>query len=522
VLRPGELLGAYKLIDRIGAGGMGEVWKAEDPRLGRVVAIKILPPAVANDAEAMLRMQREARTAAQLYHPNIATIHSIEEHDGRMFIVMEYVQGEPLTKLIAARRLSEADVCRIGRGVADALAEAHEHGIIHRDIKPDNIIVNGPRVKVLDFGIAKRIGLETTSSDAPTAFVTQQGMIVGTVHYMSPEQALGKPLDARTDIFSLGIVLYEAVSGKLPFAGETITETITQIVRDEPPPIVSASPGMRALIERCLRKSRDQRFASAAELRAALDALQSGAATELYTSPTVVRPIAPAPPTVIEPKPRRGLAWLWIAIAVLVVGGLAALWAARQKPKPKPVSVAATTAPKPAPVVAEPKPSPAQATVTVIEEARKPEPAPEPQVTKSEPPPPPPPAAAQPNPYDAGMASLAAGNPSDARQRFREAVDLDPNNAKAHFRLGEIAMFNRNFDHARDELRKALEHREQLDNREREFAMLCMAISSGERMRAQLIGRDLGRRYPNDPELTRIRDEFAAEEQPFAHRRRPR
>jgi serine/threonine-protein kinase len=536
VLRPGELLGAYKLIDRIGAGGMGEVWKAEDPRLGRIVAIKILPPAVASDAEAMLRMQREARTAAQLYHPNIATIHSIEEHDGRLFIVMEYVQGEPLTKLIAARRLSEADVCRIGRGVADALAESHEHGIIHRDIKPDNIVVNGARVKVLDFGIAKRIGLETTSSDAPTAFVTQQGMIVGTVHYMSPEQALGKPLDARTDIFSLGIVLYEAVSGKLPFAGETITETITQIVRDEPPAIANATPGMRAIIERCLRKSRDERFASAADLGAALDALQSGASTELYTAPTVVRPIPPAPVTVVERKPRRSLAWLWIAIAVLVVGGL--LWAARQKPKAVPVAAAA----------AAPKPAPAQAVVTVVDSAPAQEPSSGPSLRSGPPSPaaagdgqprpspaaagegprsggegtPAPPPTPQANPYDAGMASLAAGNPSDARQRFREAVDLDPNNAKAHFRLGEIAMFNRNFDHARDELRKALERREQLDPRERELAVLCMAISSGERMRAQLIGRDLNRRYPNDPELMRIRDEFAGEEQPFAHRRRPR
>src|SRR5712691_4562135 len=235
MVRADENLGAYRLIERIGAGGMGEVWKAEDPRLGRTVAIKILPASISADAEALARMRREARTAAQLYHPNIATIHSIEEDGERLFIVMEYVAGEPLTKLIQRRAMSEADVCRVGRGVAEALAEAHEKGIVHRDIKPDNIIVNGQRVKVLDFGIAKRVGVESSTSESPTAFMTQQGIIVGTVHYMSPEQALGKPLDARTDIFSLGVVLYQAATGRLPFHGETITETITQIVRDEPP-----------------------------------------------------------------------------------------------------------------------------------------------------------------------------------------------------------------------------------------------------------------------------------------------
>src|SRR5205823_54415 len=191
---PDQLLGTYRLIEKIGAGGMGEVWKAEDTRLGRTVAIKILPQAVTADTEAIARMRREARTAAQLYHANIATIHSFEEAEGRIFIVMEYVAGEPLTHLIRRGPMNEADVCRIGRGVADALAEAHEKGIVHRDIKPDNIIVNGNRVKVLDFGIAKRVGVETTTPDSPTGFVTQQGMILGTINYMSPEQALGKPL----------------------------------------------------------------------------------------------------------------------------------------------------------------------------------------------------------------------------------------------------------------------------------------------------------------------------------------
>ncbi|MGZ7081476.1 MAG: serine/threonine-protein kinase, partial [Thermoanaerobaculia bacterium] len=217
MLQPGQNLGTYQLIARNGAGGMGEVWKAEDTRLGRMVAIKILPPAIASHPDALARMRREARTAAQLNHPHLATIHSFEQDGDLTFIVMELVEGEPLTARIARGPMPEVEISRIGRGVADALSEAHAKGVVHRDIKPDNIIVTDSRVKVLDFGIAKRIGLETTASEAPTAFITQQGLILGTVHYMSPEQAMGKPVDARTDLFSLGVVLYQMATGKQPF-----------------------------------------------------------------------------------------------------------------------------------------------------------------------------------------------------------------------------------------------------------------------------------------------------------------
>src|SRR5216684_2907387 len=224
MLTPDQHLGPYRLISRVGKGGMGEVWRAEDSRLGRTVAIKVLPPSFVADVEATARLKREARTAAQLYHPSIATIHSIEQDGDHIFIVEEFVEGEPLTKVISRGGLSETEICRIVRAVADALAEAHAKGIVHRDIKPDNIIVNGNRVKVLDFGIAKQVGVEGASAaDTPTAaFVTQQGMILGTIHYMSPEQALGKAIDGRTDVFSLGVVLYEMATGRRPFAGETI------------------------------------------------------------------------------------------------------------------------------------------------------------------------------------------------------------------------------------------------------------------------------------------------------------
>src|SRR5438270_9412426 len=159
MLAPDQHLGPYRLIARVGAGGMGEVWRAEDTRLGRVVAIKVLPPSVLADVEATARLKREARTAAQLYHPSIATIHSIEQDGDHIFIVEEFVEGESLTQVIKRGGLSESEICRIARAVADALAEAHAKGIVHRDIKPDNIIVAGSRVKVLDFGIAKQVGV---------------------------------------------------------------------------------------------------------------------------------------------------------------------------------------------------------------------------------------------------------------------------------------------------------------------------------------------------------------------------
>jgi len=492
VLTPGQKLGVYQLIEPLGAGGMGEVWKAEDPRLGRTVAIKILSPKIAADHESILRMQREARTAAQLYHPNIATIHSIEEDDGRLFIVMEYVPGDSLAKLIHGGKLTELDVCRIGKGVAEALAEAHEKGIVHRDIKPDNIIVNGQRVKVLDFGVAKRVGFESTiSADAATDFVTQQGMIVGTVFYMSPEQALGKQLDARSDFFSLGVVLYEAITGRQPFGGETITETITQIVRDEPPPLAQSnpavSPGLTAIIGKCLRKKREERFASAAELSAALDHQLARASTEMFTAPTMVKPIPAAPPTVRDvpaPAPRKSHGWVWaVAIAAVLLIALAAAWA-RQRQTPAPVVAATTTTAAP--------PAPAQTAVSVtapppVIEEQRPNPAPMPVTETHAPPPqvPPPPPM------------------------------LD---ARTHFHLGEEAVINHDFGTGSHELQMALDHAADLTDRERRLAELCLAIAADDRFHAGELGREFHRIYGNDPEFERIRQSYAEEHpQPGHH-----
>jgi serine/threonine-protein kinase len=547
MIAPDQMLGAYKLLGRVGAGGMGEVWKAEDTRLGRIVAVKILPQQIASDTEAIARMRREARTAAGLYHPNIATIHSFEEAEGQTFIVMEFVDGEPLSKLIARGPLQESEVCRIGRGVAEALSEAHEQGIVHRDIKPDNIIVRDQRVKVLDFGIAKRVGVESIASDDPTAFVTQQGMIVGTVHYMSPEQALGKPLDARTDLFSLGIVLYQAATGRLPFHGETVTETITRIVRDEPePPRVanpSITPALALLIERCLKKNREERIGSAKELSSQLERLASVAPTEPMTAAITGAMTAPLPAskTVIDPAaaPPKKRMHKWPLIAIIfgpvIALGLAFVAMHRGEPQRVVSAPAATASAKPsttslavtAPTTA-PTTEPASVATTVLSETKAPAPVSTTHSTEAAAPPStntaPPPAAtdstessaaAHATPgaeqlYAQGLDLFVNGKGQEARRYFNEAIRADPRNAKAHFRLGEIALLNRNFDHASDQFTRALANGDHLEPREHSLCDLGLAITHDDRLEANRIAREIRDQNPGDPDLAAIQNRFGA------------
>jgi serine/threonine protein kinase len=247
---------------------MGEVWRAEDTKLLRQVAIKILPAQLASDAEWKERFLREARTVAQLNHPNIATIYGIDQQGDLLFIAMELIEGQSLAEVMTKGPMIPAEAVRVAIHVCDGLSEAHAKGIIHRDIKPDNIILSPRFVKVLDFGIAKQIGGTADPS------LTQGGMVVGTPHYMSPEQALGRAVDARTDIFSLGVVMYEMLSGSKPFLGDAVTEVLLRIVMNEPLDIGQAAPGITPtladIIRRCMQKQAENRFQDCDELRTVL------------------------------------------------------------------------------------------------------------------------------------------------------------------------------------------------------------------------------------------------------------
>ena len=562
MLSPDQRLGPYRLIERVGAGGMGEVWRAEDSRLGRVVAIKVLPPSVVADVEATARLRREARTAAQLYHPSIATIHSIEQDGDHIFIVEEFVEGESLTKVIKGGGLAEAEICRIARAVADALAEAHAKGIVHRDIKPDNIIVSGNRVKVLDFGIAKQVGV---SGAAPETFVTQQGMILGTIHYMSPEQALGKTMDGRTDVFSLGVVLYEMATGRRPFAGETITETMTQIIRDEPTEAVlvnpGVSPGMNEIIQHALRKNPAERF-TAADLVAALDAQIGRARTALYTSaqsnaPTVAATVAAAEPTLrtgsqlqtvqeAAPPRRRSAVPVVIAVMVVVVAAAAAVVAMRRAETKAPATQ--TVAPKsqlaaPPSTTAVSVTAPSDATIVETTTATRTTTAPTTLSRTTAPPPlsvkqlePAPkaltsatagggptlvPAVPQPAPvqaeaaepkadtlYATAMTQFLGGDGQEARKTLHRVLKQDSHYAKAHFRLGEIALFNRNFGYAAEELQQALGDVDRLDSREEQLTRLSLAITRHNKVECERRAVTIWQRWPDDADLTRMHTLF--------------
>jgi len=299
-MMPGTKVGPYEVLSAIGAGGMGEVYRAHDPKLGRDVAIKVLPEAFARDAERMARFQREAKVLASLNHPNIATIHGLEDSGDTHALVMELVEGPTLADRIKAGPIPVDESIRIARQIADALEYAHERGIIHRDLKPANVkVTNDDAVKVLDFGLAKALEGDPSSMDISTSptisrMATQAGVLLGTAAYMSPEQAKAKTVDRRADIWAFGCVLYEVLTGKQAFKGETVTESLAAVIMKDPDwsQLPAATPiRVRVLLQRCLQKDPKQRLRDIGDARISLDEVLAGAPEPAASLVAVGRPV---------------------------------------------------------------------------------------------------------------------------------------------------------------------------------------------------------------------------------------
>src|SRR5688572_490156 len=323
-LASGSRLGPYEIVALLGAGGMGEVYRARDPRLGREVAVKVLPEKLAADPDALARFEREAKAVAALSHPNILGIYDIGLDGGATYAAMELLRGETLRERLEEGAVPQRKALEYGLQIAHGLAAAHEKGIVHRDLKPENVFVTSEgRVKILDFGLAKVGTSAGEGTRSPTVGVsTEPGTVMGTVGYMSPEQVRGRPADHRSDIFSLGVILYEMLSGERAFRGESAAETMAAIAQKDPPQLSEPGgrfpPSIERILRHCLEKRREERFDTARDLAFALDTALAPATT---------------PPTTAAVRPRaRLLAAAAVAAALLLLGALGVLLLRSPKP----------------------------------------------------------------------------------------------------------------------------------------------------------------------------------------------
>src|SRR2546425_4685604 len=324
MIAPGTKLGPYEILAPLGAGGMGEVYRARDTKLGRDVAIKLLPSSFSGDSDRLHRFEQEACAAGALNHPNILVIHHIDTHEGAPYIVSELLEGETLRQRMGGTALAQRRAIDYALQVAHGLGAAHEKGIVHRDLKPDNVfITKDGRVKILDFGIAKLTQPDGSLSqtEIPTRRVdTEPGVVMGTVGYMSPEQVKGRPVDHRSDIFSFGAILYEMLSGRRAFHGESAAETMSAILKEDPPDLSSTnqniSPALERLVNHCLEKNPEERFHSASDLAFALEALSGSTSISSQTMTAM---------TALSSRERIRKYSPWIVAAIFALAFLIAL-----------------------------------------------------------------------------------------------------------------------------------------------------------------------------------------------------
>ena len=314
----GKTVSRYEVLAKIGEGGMGVVFRARDTRLDRDVALKLLVSDTAVDPRQRRRFLQEARAASALNHPNIIQVYDVDEHEGIDFIAMELVSGKTLDELIPSRGLQANEALSYGTQIAEALVAAHQAGFIHRDLKPGNVMVDEEgRLKLLDFGLAKRTEANETPLAADASVLTLKGTILGTAAYMSPEQAEGRDLDARSDVFSFGVVMYEMLTGRSPFRRDSMISTMSAVIKEEPEPLTGKGAELELLVKRCLRKNPDRRIQSATGLRAALlDAKKQSGSGQITSAHRV---------------PQRSRPWFArVAVALALVAALGALWLNRQ------------------------------------------------------------------------------------------------------------------------------------------------------------------------------------------------
>ena len=476
----GKTLGRYRIDAKIGQGGMGVVFRATDEKLRRPVALKVLSDGLVKDAERRRRFLREARIAAAITHPNIATVHDIgETDDGHIYIAMELIEGPSLRQWIERGAMDTATAVQIAKDLTRALIKAHQLGIVHRDLKPDNIMVSEQlEVKVLDFGLAKP--LEQANVPSSASVITEAGQLLGTPGYMSPEQAAGRAVDGRTDIFAIGVVLYEMATGARPFRGSSSIDIIIATARDEPAApsalVASLSEDLERVILRCLEKNADARYGDASELMRALEdvgELAEGSprpapparpATDASSLPTQASLVGTASP----PNRRRGPAWMVLA----GFGAVATLAAAvrflgpgmvRPQGSPRPVATAVTDLPPP--ISTNP---------AVIAE------------------------------YAAGIQALHDCDWGTAQAHFTRVVELDPLLALGQLRLAMVAEGTLDESLRRDHYAKAITLRSQLSERDR--GMMAALEPILQRLREDRVEavkrlRVLSDRYPGDVEI---------------------